>query len=71
MRLETVFESTDPGLISIAKSILSSANIEFLAIGEDSAAVFAGNPFLGRVRLQVESSYAEEANLLLDGLTED
>ena len=71
MHLETVFESTDPGLISIAKSVLSSANIEFLAIGENSAAVFAGNPFLGRVRLQVESSYVEEARLLLDGLIED
>ena len=70
MELVTVFDSTNPALIGIAKTVLESASIEFLAVGEDGARVFSGNPFLGHVRLQVEKNRAEEAEALLSEISE-
>jgi len=70
MVLVTVFDSTNPALIGIAKTVLDAAGIEFLAVGEDAARVFSGNPFLGHVRLQVEKSRAEEAEALLSEISE-
>ncbi len=70
MVLVTIFDSTNPALIGIAKSVLDGARIEFLAAGEDGARVFSGNPFLGHVRLQVEKSRAEEAEALLSEISE-
>ncbi|GMR23702.1 MAG: hypothetical protein BMS9Abin37_2160 [Acidobacteriota bacterium] len=70
MELATVFDSTNPALIGIAKTVLESAGIEFLVVGEDGARVFSGNPFLGRVRLQVEKKLAEEAEALLSEISE-
>lgn len=71
MEFVTVFDSTNPALISIAKTVLESAAIEFLAVGADTAgAVFAGNPFLGHTRLQVEKDRAEEARTLLSEISE-
>jgi len=70
MELVTVFDSTNPALIGIAKTVLESASIEFLAAGEDAARVFSGNPFLGHVRPQVEKKCAEEAETLLSEISE-
>ena len=70
VELVTVFDSTNPALIGIAKTVLESASIEFLAMGEDAARVFSGNPFLGHVRLQVEKNRAEEAEALLSEISE-
>jgi len=71
MELVTILDSTNPGLIGIAKTVLESAGIEFLAVGENVASVaFSGNPFLGRVRIQVERSRVEEAEALLSEVAE-
>ncbi len=71
MEIVTVFDSTNPALIGIARTVLEAAGIEFLAVGADGAgAVFSGNPFLGRVRLQVEKDHAEEATALLSDIAE-
>ena len=70
MELVTVFDSTNPALIGIAKTVLDAAGIEFLAAGEDGARVFSGNPFLGHVRLQVEKARGEEAEALLSEISE-
>ena len=70
MELVTVFDSTNPALIGIAKTVLDAAGIEFLAAGEDAAGVFSGNPFLGHVRLQVEKNRSEEAGALLSEISE-
>ncbi len=70
MELVTIFDSTNPALIGIAKSVLEGASIEFLAVGEDAARVFSGNPFLGHVRLQVEKNRSEEAEALLSEISE-
>lgn len=70
MELVTVFKSTNPALVGIAKSVLESAGIEFLVVGEDAArVVFSGNPFLGHVQLRVEESRAEEAETLLSEIS--
>ena len=60
MELVTVFDSTNPALIGIAKTVLDAAGIEFLVVGDDGARIFSGNPFLGRVRLQVEKNSAKK-----------
>lgn len=65
LTFETVLESTDPGALSLAKSVLDAAGIEVSTVGENAGALFSGNPFFGRVRLQVESSRLEEAKRLL------
>ena len=71
MELVTVFDSANPALIGVAKTVLESAGIEFLAAGEDAArVVFSGNPLLGHVRLQVEKNRAEEAEALLSEISE-
>jgi len=70
MKLVTVFDSTNPALIGIAKTVLDGAGIEFLVLGDDGARVFSGNPFLARVRIQVEKKLAEEAEALLSEISE-
>lgn len=71
MELVTVFGSTNPALIGIAKTVLEGAGIEFLVVGEDAATVvFSGNPVFGTVRLQVEKSRSEEAEMLLSEIAE-
>ena len=70
MELVTVFDSTNPALIGIAKTVLDAAGIEFLVLGDDGARIFSGNPFLGRVRLQVEKKLGEEAETLLSEISE-
>lgn len=70
MELVTVFDSANPALIAVAKTVLESACIEFLSLGDDAARVFSGNPFLGHVRLQVEKDRVEEAEALLSEISE-
>lgn len=71
IELETVFDSTNPALIGIAKTVLESAEIDFFAVGENAASVaFSGNPFLGHVRIQVDKSRADEAKALLTEIAE-
>jgi hypothetical protein len=71
MELVTVFDSTNPALVGIAKTVLEAAGIEFLTAGGSEGGVFAGNPFLGgRVRLQVEKARVEEATELLAEIEE-
>jgi hypothetical protein len=70
MELVSIFDSTNPALIGVAKTVLDAAGIEFLVVGDDGARMFSGNPFLGRVRLQVEKKLAEEAEALLSEISE-
>ncbi len=69
LEFATVLETADPGLLSVAKSVLDGAGIEFVSIGENAGAIFAGNPFLGRVRLQVDADRVEEVTALLSELS--
>lgn len=68
--LETVFDSTRPVQLGLAKSVLDGARIEFVTIGENSGGVFSGNPFLGHIRIQVEAARADEAKSLLSEIAE-
>ena len=70
MELVTVFESTNPALVGIAKTLLEAAGMEYLAVGGSEGGVFAGNPFLGHVQLQVEKARVEEATELLSEIEE-
>ncbi len=71
IELVSVFDSTNPGLIALAKSILEGAGIDFIVVGESAGAVFAGNPFFGHVRLDVVKELAEEATALLAELANE
>lgn len=71
----TVLESSDPGLLAVAKSLLEDANIEYFAKGEGVQDLFAVgrfgtgfNPFVGAIQLQVAAEDAEEAKTLLHDL---
>ena len=64
--VRVVFESADPARIAFAKSLLESADIDYLAAGEHAGALFSGNPLFGRVRIQVAEDRADEARALLD-----
>ena len=71
----TVLESSDPGLLAVAKSLLEDANIEYFAKGEGVQDLFAVgrfgtgfNPFVGAIELQVAAEDAEEAKTLLRDL---
>lgn len=37
MELVTIFDSTNPALVGIAKTVLEAASIEFLVVGDDGA----------------------------------
>jgi len=69
LELREVFESTNPGLIALAKSLLEGAAIDYVAVGDDVAAVFAGNPMFGRVSIRVAEERADEAEALLAELS--
>ena len=71
IELVNVFDSANPGLLALAKSLLEGAGIECLAVGENAGAVFSGNPFLGKVRLDVAKDRAEEATALLAELQDE
>lgn len=68
--LVTVLETSDPGLLAVAKSILEDARIPHAAAGEGLQSLFGlgqivFNPLVGAVRLQVASEDATEAKALL------
>lgn len=71
----TVLETSDQGLIAIAKSLLEEAEIPFFAKGEGVQDLFGwgrlGTGFsiiAGPIALQVPADNAEEARVLLKDL---
>lgn len=73
--LITVFETGDPALVALAKSLLDSAGIEFVASGEALQDIlglgrFPGgtNLLAGPVTFQVSASDAERSKSLLSAL---
>lgn len=60
----TVFETGNPALISIAKSLLKNVRIRFNAKGEGPQAVFSG----GLVQIQVAKQDEARAKALLEDL---
>lgn len=77
IELITVFETADPALVAVAKSLLDSAEIEFLARGEGVQDLVGGgrvghvNLATGPVQFQVREEDAEEARTLLSELEEE
>jgi Putative prokaryotic signal transducing protein len=57
----TVLETSDPGLLAVAKSLLGAAGIPLFANGEALSIAWGGGP----VKLQVPVSRAAEAQALL------
>ncbi len=77
VELITVLETSDAGIIMIAKSLLEENNIRYYAKGEVSQHLFGGgnfgtgfNPLTGPVQLQVGKDNSGEALLLLKDLLE-
>jgi hypothetical protein len=64
--LVTIFESANPALIGVVRSILDSADIEFVTKGEALQDLFR----MGSVVFQVGSKNAEKAKALLRELEE-
>lgn len=72
----TVLETSDPGLLAVAKSLLDDAGIPYFAKGEGIQDLFGAgrlgtgfSPIVGPVELQVAEDDATEANALLIELT--
>ncbi len=75
--LVTVFETGDPGIIMVVKSILEEAGIRYYAKGENLQNLFGAgtfgtgfNPLTGPVQIQVSRDDSEEALQLLEQLGE-
>ena len=72
--LVTVLETSDPGLVGVAESLLEEADIEFIALNEDVQDVIGLgrvgglNVATGPVRLQVAAARAADARALLKDL---
>lgn len=64
IELECVYESTNPALLAMAKSLLEDAGIEFISSGDAQFAVLPVLP----VRIEVDRERAEEAKALLSEL---
>ena len=64
LELVTVLASLDPGLVAIAKSILQSADIPFITLGERAGRLC----YFGRI--QVSREDVEDALALLKDLQE-
>jgi len=74
----TVFESSDPAALAVAKSLLEGAGIYFFAAGEALQDLFGAgtfgtgfNPIAGPVRIQVAAEDAADAKALLIDLDPD
>jgi len=74
----TVFETADPGLVAVAKSLLDSAGIQYFAKGEALQNLFGWgqfgtgfSPIVGVIQLQVAADDADDAKALLDDLRTD
>ncbi|MGE3273794.1 MAG: DUF2007 domain-containing protein [Vicinamibacterales bacterium] len=67
----TIFETGNPAVLAVAKSLLEEAGITFFASGEGVQDLFAGgsigglNPFVGPVHVQVSAEDADRARELL------
>lgn len=77
VELVTVLETSDPGIMMVAKSLLEENNIRYYAKGEASQHLFGGgtfgtgfNPLIGPTQLQVSIDDLEESQLLLKDLSE-
>jgi len=69
----TVFRSGDPGRIAIAKSILQSADVPFVAVNESAqqwigAGISPFNVAIGPVEIKVAPADAEDARAMLQDL---
>jgi hypothetical protein len=64
--LETVLETSDPGLIAVVKSLLEEAGISYWVQDEAMQGLYLTSIFPSR--FQVERRYAQLARELLDGL---
>jgi hypothetical protein len=71
--LVTVFETNDPGLLVIAKSLLDDAGIAYVVSGEEVQSLFAGGHLLSDFTpsIQVSPEDAADAREMLQGLRED
>jgi hypothetical protein len=76
VQLVTVFESGDPALIALARSLLDSAEIPFITKGDGLQDLFGWgrmpggfNLVVGPVQFQVNQADTEEAGVLLEDLT--
>jgi len=72
-----VFETNDPTAMIVAKSILESAKIPFVSVGDRSqdligvGRLFAGsNPLIGQMRIEVPHEYQKWAERILQPLTQ-
>ncbi|MDO8987454.1 MAG: DUF2007 domain-containing protein [Coriobacteriia bacterium] len=72
LRLETVFAAGRPNLVAIAKSVLVSADVEFVVRGEHLQEMFSlgrfpygYNVFIGPIELLVSADDAVDARALL------
>jgi hypothetical protein len=63
----TVFETSDPGVLAVVKSLLEDADIPYFAAGENFQSLFPGgfNAFAGPVRMEVSPDDARRARELL------
>ena len=75
VQFDTVFESGDPALIALARSLLDSAEIPFMTKGEGIQDIFGWGRMpgsfsivAGPVEFQVNEKDAEEARALLEDL---
>jgi len=70
----TVFESGNPALIAMAKSLLECAEIQYFVNGEQSQDLFGGhmvyglNPVVGATEIQVAEDDVEEALTLMEDM---
>ncbi|MDQ3281231.1 MAG: DUF2007 domain-containing protein [Acidobacteriota bacterium] len=66
VRLMRVFETKDPGLVAIVRSLLDDAQIEFVTNAEDLQYLFySGLPVTNGVEFWVREDDLEEARALL------
>lgn len=67
----TVFETGDPGILAVAKSLLEDQDIPYYAAGENLQSLFGAgalggfNPIVGPVRIEVSPDDARRARELL------
>ena len=72
VELVTVFETSDPDMVPIIKSILDGAEIPYSLEGESTVELFPAQPMQpiftdhkGELKVEVQSHRAEEATALL------
>jgi len=79
LELVTVFATGDQGLVALVKSLLQSADIEFMVRGEGIQNLFGigglsasgFNPITGPAEFLVSAEDADDARTLLEDLTAD